>query len=131
MALPVLVWPALWLRQGLFDPALNFTLLWTVAAALLLLSAATADSLLAYRADGRGLLMVSLWMTGCLFWALLAVQHAQGAWLLALAFAVHALRSACDLWRNDAHRWWSWPAWWRDVLTALGMFVWLMLLAHA
>ncbi|RMH61453.1 MAG: hypothetical protein D6678_03490 [Zetaproteobacteria bacterium] len=130
MALPVLLWPALWLRKGLFHPALNFPLLWSIAAALLLVCAVTADSVLFFRTSGKGVLAMSVWMSGGLFWSLLAVQHPQGAWLIAVAFVAHALRSGCRLWRGDDRRWWLWPAWWRDMLTATGMFAWLSVLAH-
>jgi len=130
MAMPVLLWPAIWLQQGGLNAGINFFLLWMVAAATLLISAITADSVLFYRNSTLSMVQVSAWVLGGGFWILLAVQQRHGAWLIALAFALHALRSAACLWRGGK-QWWLWPAWWRDTVIAAGMFIWLRVLVHA
>ncbi len=129
MAMPVLLWPAIWLQQGGLNAGVDFSLLWMVAASTLLISAITADSVLFYRNNSLSVVLVSAWVVGGSFWILLAVQQRHGAWLIALAFALHALRSAMYLWRGE-QQWWLWPAWWRDTILAAGMFVWLTVLMH-
>ena len=129
MAMPVLLWPAIWWQQGGLNAGFDFSRLWMVAASLLLISAVTADSILFYRNNARSVVLVSAWVIGSSFWILLAVQQRHGVWLIALAFALHALRSAICLWR-DEQRWWLWPAWCRDTALAAGIFIWLSVLMH-
>lgn len=130
MALPVLVWPWLWMSQEGFEAGIPFPMLWMIAASSLLMSAVTADSMLAYRQRTSSMLATSIWVIGMGVWVSTALRMPSAPWLVALGFSLHALRSGWRLWfgRND---WWLWPAWVRDAGLATGIFLWLIALAHA
>jgi len=126
LLLPVLLWPILpaFTDNGL-NADQNIHQIWLIMAALLLICAVTADSMINYRPD-------TLWPAFACSWILLAtlgistaLRLPAGGWLLALMFAIHSLRAMYALWRNKQH-WHLWPAWGRDTLASVALFIWSM-----
>jgi hypothetical protein len=124
LLLPVLTWPALLLTDVSMNPAADVGGHWRLAATALLLVAAASDSLLAAQSEpGRALVPIAAWLVGMGLWAPWACSHTGGHWLLGVLFFMHALRPAARLWRGGSD-WWLWPAWGRDMLAAMALFLW-------
>lgn len=127
LLVPVLVWPVFWWHN---DATLDIADIWQIAAASLLLSAIAVDSVLGFRQSAMAPFLAAGWILFGSLAVSMALRSSDGAYLIACLFALHALRSASRLWQHDIS-WWLWPAWGRDSLAALGMFVWLFILDHA
>lgn len=123
LAMPVLLWPVL-LVTASPEAYMAVTENWLLAAASLLLAAVVADSVLEGAAHARVVLVGAIWVL--LVSALIPfINHdPRAGWLLAVLFALHALRSAVPLWQQR-EQWWHWYAWLRDGAMALVMFYWL------
>lgn len=130
LLVPVLVWPLFWWGEASLNPGLNIGQVWLLAAATLLLSAIAVDSVLHYRSDHLSPFFAAGWILFGTLAVSTALRSEQGGFLIACLFALHAIRSGIHLWRQE-QEWWLWPAWTRDTLAALGMFVWQILLPHA
>jgi len=129
LLLPVLAWPLQSLLDGGLSPGAAYHSLWLTSATALLLCAVTADSILLYRPNSLWPFFTSAWILLISMSATTAIRFEEsGALILALLFALHALRSALPLWRDDKD-WWLWAAWGRDTVSALSIFTWLLVLA--
>jgi len=130
LLLPVLFWPLTLWGTGSLDPATNIHQIWLSAGIVLLLCAVTADSILYYRPQSLAPLFAAFWILISSLAVSTSLRWEHGAYVLAAAFAMHALRSGIKLWQHQK-LWWLWIAWSRDTLAALTFFVWLGLLKHA
>lgn len=129
LLVPVLIWPVFWWHDGGLNPGLDLATIWQLAAATLLLSAIAVDSVLNFRHDHLSPFFAAGWVLFGTLAVSTALRADNASFLIACLFALHALRSAARLWQHETS-WWLWPAWCRDSLAALGMFVWLYLLEH-
>jgi len=127
MLLPVLIWPLQILADDGRYLELDIHYIWLLAASALLLCAVTTDSILSYQPN-------TLWPFFTIAWIFLismaistALRVSFGSYILACLFAIHVIRSAIRLWRDDKS-WWLWTAWVRDSTAALGMFTWVYFL---
>jgi len=124
LVLPVLLWPIL-LTSATPTAYAEIAQNWLLSAAALLLAAVIVDSVLAGAASMEAVLSSCIWI---LFAAALIpfISHAPRAgWILAMLFAIHALRSTLTIWRQQ-EQWWHWYAWGRDSATAAAMFLWVV-----
>jgi len=101
---------------------------WVVSASIMLLAATVADSILSMVVSSRKTWIHITWVaiTAALIPGVL--NAVNSAYLLALIFFIHALRSSWFLWQGEGD-WWLWPAWIRDVSTAMVLLLWLVLFA--
>lgn len=127
LLVPVLVWPVFWWRN---DATIDIADIWQIAAASLLLSGIAVDSVLGFRHSAIAPFFAAGWVLFGSLAVSMALRANDGSYLIACLFALHALRSGYRLWQHDSS-WWLWPAWGRDSLAAVGMFVWLYILDHA
>ena len=129
LLLPVLLWPALLLSGLALNPGANIIGHWRVAALALLLTTMAVDSMLAASADRpRSLIPLAAWLIGMGLWGAWACNETDGHLLLGILFFIHSLRPARRLWQGS-REWWLWPAWARDVLACLALFLWPWMLA--
>ena len=129
LLLPVLLWPAMLLSGLALNPGANIVGHWRVAAAAMLMIAVAVDSMLAANTDRpRSLIPLAAWLVGMGLWGAWACNEANGHLILGTLFFIHTLRSARRLWQG-ASEWWLWPAWGRDMLACLAMFLWPWVLA--
>lgn len=124
LLLPVLLWPALLLSGLALNPGANVIGHWRVAAAALLLTTVAIDSMLAASADKtRSMIPLVAWLIGMGLWGAWACNESDGHLFLGTLFFIHSLRPARRLWQGS-HEWWLWPAWTRDMLACLALFLW-------
>jgi hypothetical protein len=129
LLLPVLLWPAMLLTGLALNPGANIVGHWRVAAAAMLLVAVSVDSMLAAYADRpRSLIPLAAWLIGMGLWGAWACNEPAGHLILGTLFFIHSLRSAYRLWKGSAE-WWLWPAWGRDMIACLALFLWPGILA--
>jgi len=129
LLLPVLLWPAMLLTSLALNPGVNIGGHWRVASAAMLLVAVAVDSMLVVNADKpNSLLPLTAWLIGMGLWAAWACNEAAGYLILGALFFIHSLRSATRLWKGTSD-WWLWPAWGRDILACLALFLWPRILA--
>lgn len=129
LLLPVLLWPAMLLSGMILNPDADIISHWRIAAAALLLIATAVDSMLSVHADRpKSLIPLAAWLIGMGLWAAWACNQADGHLMLGLLFFIHASRSARRLWHGSSD-WWLWPAWIRDTLACLAIFLWPWYLA--
>jgi len=127
LLLPVLTWPLQSMHDGDLNPGAEYQNIWLISSAALLLCAVTADSILLYRPNSLWPFFTSAWILLISMSTTTALRIDSGALIFASLFAVHALRSAIRLWKNDKS-WWLWLAWGRDSVASLSIFIWLMIL---
>jgi hypothetical protein len=129
LLLPVLLWPAMLLTGLALNPGANIAGHWRVASAAVLLIAVAVDSMLVVNADRpRSLIPLVAWLIGMGLWGAWACNEATGYLILGSLFFIHSLRSATRLWQGTSD-WWLWPAWSRDILACLALFLWPRILA--
>jgi len=95
-------------------------------AAIMLICAVTADSIIKHKANARWPIFACGWIFLSVIGVTTALRQPEGSWLLGSPFALHSLRAATSLWQ-DHHHWHLWPAWCRDTLAAMAIFTWPML----
>ncbi len=127
MLLPVLIWPLQTIIDDSHNPGLDMRYIWFIAASALLLCAVTTDSILAYQPNTLWPFFTTAWIFLISMAISTALRVSFGAYILACLFAIHVIRSAIRLWRDDKS-WWLWTAWGRDSAASLGLFTWICFL---
>ena len=127
LTLPVIAWPFIYqfLYPSFSD---NFYFSWIVSACMALLIAVVADSICFGTTSLRVTVVSLAWLLLAILFVAISLSHGNSIYLIALMYFLHSLRSCLDLWCGRG-RWWSWPAWTRDSLTSLILFLWQPFLA--
>ncbi|MDQ6993465.1 MAG: hypothetical protein Q9M31_08305 [Mariprofundus sp.] len=128
LLIPLLLWPSLqgFTYNGL-NPGQNIHLSWLIIGSALLISAVTADTIIAYKPGFTYALFGSGWILFATLSITISLRLPGSDWILATMFALHSLRSARPLWQNKPH-WHLWPAWSRDTLASIALFTFPIIL---
>jgi len=127
---PVLLWPALLIfsSDSIMQPLYSIHLLWLMMASALLICAVTADSIINYKSHSLWPAVASAWILITIMGISIVWRLPSGSWILALLFATHSFRASVTIWGDKHQHWHLWPAWWRDSIAALALFIWPLLL---
>lgn len=129
LLLPVLLWPVMLMTNITLKPSINFASYWQMASVSLLVVATTADSMLTVFANkSQSLFLFTVWILGIGLLGTWAINEPDFNIILGLLFFIHSSRSARLLWRGSSD-WWLWPAWIRDILACVAVFLWPLYLA--
>jgi len=126
LAIPVLVWPLALFIGSASESGGIVEKNWLISASLLLLAATVSDSVLASVTSLRQMLQHCVWIAITVAVISVVLRESAAVHLLGVMFFLHAMRSAIALW-HDSSNWWLWPAWIRDVVVALSIFLWMFL----
>ncbi len=126
LAIPVLVWPLTLLIGSASESGGIVEKNWLISASLLLLAVTVSDSVLSGARSLRQMLLHSVWIAITVAVISVVLREFAAAHLLGAMFFLHAMRSATALWL-DGSGWWLWPAWIRDAVVAMAIFLWIIL----
>ncbi|MDQ7002111.1 MAG: hypothetical protein Q9N02_05425 [Ghiorsea sp.] len=128
--IPVLLWP---LPTIIFhNPMLHGILIptWLTCIVIQLLVAAGMDSMLYKISNAKQAIDATLWIALLAMFSISTLQKQESAWMFGIFFLVHSCRAAAQLMQSEKNTtsWWLWLAWSRDIMTAVVIFVWSLIL---
>lgn len=99
---------------------------WHLSIIIMLIACIAMDTILYGVKKLSQAINATLWL---IIPSILIIQNQQHAWLFAMLFITHSLRSALQIFTgNLEQKWWLPMAWYRDIGAGTLIFIWLFFL---